>query len=419
MRSLRARRLGLPLALVSLTALAGCKKGDETPSTEALELIPADIQGTYGRTAEDAPGMQVTATGLEFDQMQLIIHEGKMEGSTVRVERATLQWKKLEPKTCNGTISRQGGRLLMSLYDSKNTEEKCESTLEAEWHRWEQLDALPEMIQGRYGSLMIEPDGMRLDIDWVHAEMKAGMILELPGSNDERAELLIRNAKVEAEDDEGAMQTYECTGTMKLEDGRLSTEFWVPRALVPEAGTEAANDPQNQAKLAANEEACDNWDGGALKWEVRLDNFPKQPIAFDGLSLSISEEQVVLESPNLRCAQEPRRTESVDSSARWGGAFGGERVTLGKAEPTEVSDDCKLNLRIFCELQSGLPAEEIDTDAPPSEFVTLCMEQAQHDLCPSSITVRALSDTRFRVHVEPPTFNAIACADPTGEFVRQ
>lgn len=417
--SRRAPRLAsfVSLFLIAGVGLSACKSKDEAPSTEALELIPAEVQGIYGRTAEDAPGMEVTATGLRFDQMQLTIHEGKMEGGTVRIERATLEWEKLEPKTCNGTLARQGDRLLMTLYDSENTEAKCESTLEAEWHRWEQLESLPEMIQGRYGSLLVEPGGMRLDIEWVHAQMKAGVIRALPGNNDERAELLIKQATVEGEGEDGAVQTFECMGTMKLEEGRLHTDFWVPPARVPEPGTDEAAKPEVQARVAANEEACDAWDGHARKWEVDLSALPSQPIRSGELRLSVSpDKKVVLESPDLRCEQELWRTESVDSRGGWNAQVGGERMTLARAEPTAVSKDCALKLRIWCEVQEGGDPGAIDPSRAPAEHVAACMDLTQHDLCPDTLTVRAISSTRFKVHVEPPSFNAIACVDPTGEF---
>lgn len=394
-----------------------CKSGDEQLSTEAIELIPAEIQGIYGRTPNDAPGLVVSAAGLELPQMKLTIHAGKMEGSTVRVERATLKWDKLDAKTCNGTISRQGDRLLMSLYDSNNTEAKCESTLDAAWSRWEPLDELPPVIQGRYGALLVEAKGMRLDLEWAHAQFQATTIRELPGSNDERTELLVADAKISDEDADGVAHEFECSGTMTLADGRLTTDFWVPARLVPVAGSEQAKDPELQAQHEANEVACDNWDGGAIKWEASLERLPKQTIASATLSLSISADQVVLDSPDLRCEQALWRTESVNAQAGWsGGQAGGERMTLAKAAPTRVSDDCKLKLRIWCETQEGGDPTTIDADAAPAEHIAACMDFTEHDLCPQSITVRAISDVRYKVSVEPASFNAIACVDPTGEF---
>ncbi|KIG11718.1 hypothetical protein DB30_02609 [Enhygromyxa salina] len=406
------------LVASSWFALPACKPGDDSLSTAAIELIPAEIQGIYGRAPTDAPGMVVTASGLELPQMKLTIHAGKMEGSTVRVERATLKWDKLDAKTCNGTISRQGDRLLMTLYDSENAEAKCESTLDAAWSRWESLDELPSMIQGRYGALLIEAKGMRLDLDWAHAQFQATTIRELPGSNDERAELLIADAKIIDEDADGVTHEFECSGTMTLADGRLTTDFWVPARLVPQPGSERAQDPEVQAQHSANEQACDNWDGSAAKWVTSLERLPKQTIASGPLSLSISAEQVVLDSPDLRCEQALWRTESVDASGGWSGhgRAGGERMTLAKAAPTRVSDDCKLKLRIWCEAQEGGDRAAIDAESEPDEHVAACMDFTEHGLCPAAITVRAISDVRYKVNVDPPTFNAIACVDPTGEF---
>jgi hypothetical protein len=418
---LRFRALDLPLALLVLVSavhgVSGCKSKDDSLSTEPLELIPAEIQGIYGRMVEDAPGMTVSGTGLTHGEMQLTIHQGKMEGSTVRIERATLQWTKLEPKTCNGTLSRQGDQLLMTLYDSNKDGDKCESILDAKWQRWEPLDKLPELIRGRYGALLVEEDGMRLDVEWVHAEMEVKTIRELPGSNDERAEVLITAAKVTTADFGEEPEIFECTGTMKLAEGRMDTDFWVPANLVPVPGSDEAKDPAQQAELAMNEDACDRWDGTAFKWDVSLERLPKQPIKFGELSIAITQQQVVLDSPHLRCEQELWRTETVDSQAGWQGVqVGGERMTLSRAEPKLVSDACKLKLRIWCELQMGGDPGDIDPASEPAEHISACIDEANRQLCPESITVRALSDTRYKVHVEPPNFNAIACVDPTGEF---
>jgi hypothetical protein len=415
-------RFPAPLAVVPLTLFVlttGCKPKDDTLSTDPLELIPADIQGIYGRTTEDAPGMTVSGSGLSLGEMQLTIHQGKMEGSTVRIERATLKWAKLDdPKTCNGTLSRQGDQLLMTLYDSNKDGDKCESMLDAKWLRWEPLDKLPELIRGRYGALLVEENGMRLDIEWVHAAMKVETIRELPGSNDERVEVLITAAKVISANLDGKEETFECTGTMKFADGRMDTDFWVPAPLVPVPGSEEAKDPERQAQHAANEEHCNRWDGIAFKWEAKLDNLPKQPIKFGELSLAVTQKQVVLDSPHLRCEQELWRTETVESHAGWDGVqVGGERMTLSRAEPKKVSDECKLKLRIWCEVQEGgADPGSIDPASEPAEFIAACMDFTQQQLCPESITVRAISDVRYKVHVEPASFNAIACVDPTGEF---
>lgn len=416
------RSRAIPLAVLVLSSgslgVASCKPKDDATSTEALELIPADIQGIYGRMVEDAPGMTVSATGLTHGEMQLTIHQGKMEGSTVRIERATLKWAKLdEPKTCNGTLARQGDQLLMTLYDSNKDGDKCDSMLDAKWQRWEPLDELPELIRGRYGALLVEAGGMRLDVEWVRAEMQVETIRELPGSNDERAEVLITAAKVITADFGQEPETFECTGTMKLAEGRMETDFWVPANLVPVPGSDDAKDPAKQAKLSANEDGCDRWDGSAYKWDVSLDKLPKQPIKFGDLSLAITQPQVVLDSPHLRCEQELWRTETVESQAGWAGVqVGGERMTLSRAEPKLVSDDCKLKLRIWCELQMGGDPAAIDPASEPAEHIAACIDDARRGLCPESITVRAISDVRYKVHVEPASFNAIACVDPTGDF---
>src|SRR5690349_23685589 len=46
----------------------------------------------------------------------------------------------------------------------------------SKWLRWEPRDTLPELIRGRYGALLVEPNGMRLDIEWIRAEMKVETI---------------------------------------------------------------------------------------------------------------------------------------------------------------------------------------------------------------------------------------------------
>lgn len=403
------------LGVMAMLAITACKSTEEEPSTEPLEIIPADIQGVYGRTAEDAPGMQVTATGLEFDQMKLTIHAAVMEGDTVRVERATLQWLQGEPKTCNGTIARQGDRLLLSLYQVDGAKDRCESTLDATWSRWELLDSLPELVRGRYGSLLVEPQGMRLDLDWISTSMKAVAVYALPGSNDERADLLIREAQFV--DETGILGNFECSGTMKLEDGELTTNFWVPRRLVPEIGSEQDKDEAVQAKLTENREACERWNGSADKWNVDLAKLPKTEIRKGDVSLAIRDGKAVFESPDLGCELPLWRTESVPSDALGDPSAGSELMTLGKAEPKHISDGCKLKLRIWCERQAGNDVGSIKAESAPDEAVGDCIEDQTRDLCPDQIYARSVSDVRYKLGAGPESFNEIACVDTSGDFL--
>lgn len=409
-------RSALILALSSLAviALTSCKDRDKNASTEALALIPAELHGLYGRTTKDAPGMRVSESGLEFGEMKLIIHEGKMEGDTVRIERATMQWEKLEPRTCTGTLSRQGDQLLMSLYEVGGAQESCEKLLDAEWFHWQQIDELPAMLQGRYGQVSVEPKGLRLEFDWSDERMTTESIYELPGSNDERVELLVLDAKVSYQNAAGATVHDQCSGTIKLADGQLSTKFEVPKRLIPEPGSDAAKDPKLQAKLADNEDTCRGWAGRAYKWEVSMEKLPKAPLVKGEVSLAIDAEKVVLASPALRCEQALWRTESIESGR---GRLGGERMTLSKAEPSAVSDDCKLNIRIFCERRGGANVADLDLELAPSESVSECMQESERELCPASITVQAISDVRYKFKVEPPSFHQIACVDMTGDFM--
>jgi hypothetical protein len=408
------------VVLLALCSLAGfaCKGKDEALSTEPLELIPADLHGVYGRTPQDAPGMTISPTGLEFDQMKLIIHAGKMEGDTVRVERATLQWQKLEPKTCTGTIARQGQRLLLDLYEVGGEQGKCDSMLDAEWFRWEPLAELPAQLHGRYdtGSDMmfsVSAERLRIDVGWLQADVTPTSIRTLPGSNDERVYLLIDESKISFEAD-GEKDESTCAGTIELADGWLKTEFWLPRRFEPEPGSPEASDEAAQALLEQQRDACEAWIGRAEKFEVSMEGLPKALIKKGEVSLSITPEKVVLDSPALRCEQELWRTETVPTRY---GVFGGQRMTLGKSEPTAVSDACKLNLRIWCERQEG--NAKVDAATPPSETVSECMKEAQHELCPATITVQAISDLRYKFAVEPFAFNEIACVDTTGDFAVQ
>jgi hypothetical protein len=398
--------------LLALCSLA-CNKKDEAPSTEPLELIPAELQGVYGRTPADAPGLKVGATGIDFDQMQLVIHDGKLEGDTVRIERATLKWQKLEPKTCTGTIAQQGNRLLLDLYEVDGAKQKCDSLLEAEWFRWQPLTELPEALRGRYNVLSVAADRLKLELDWFEAEMITQSIHQLPG-NDAQVLLLIDDAKVEWFDEQGTKLERSCTGTVELADGFLVTDFWVPRRFEPTPGSPEASDEAVLAKLDEHRAHCQDWRGRAKKFEVSMDGLPKSPIKKGDVSLSITPEKVVLDSPALRCEQDLWATESVPSGY---GVMGGQRLTLGKAEPTGVSDACRLNMRIWCERQEGNDA--VDAATPPSEGVADCMAEVERELCPAAIVVQAVSDLRYKFAVEPFAFNELACVATTGDFTLQ
>lgn len=394
----------------ALLVLSACKKDDEVPSSDPLELLPSELQGVYGRTHVDAPGLVVTPTGLEFRDMKLTIHAGAMEGDTARIERATLRWEKLEPTTCNGTIARQGDRLLLSLYRLDNPQERCESVLDAAWARWEPLDALPELIRGRYGVLLIEPNVMRLDLDWVSTSMQISGLYRLPGSNDERVELLVHEAKLV--DSTGVVGDFECSGTMTLEEGKLTTSFDVPPRLVPEIGSEADKDEALQTKLAEHRELCERWSGSATKWTVDTTKLPKK-VAKGDISLALAGEQAVFEAPELACTVPIWRTESVSSSS-WENDAGTERMTLGKAEPTRVGETCKLKLSVWCERAiTDVVASGVDHD----EALANCVEDQTRDLCPDRLSLRALSDVRYKLFAGPDNFNEIACVDTTGDFM--
>lgn len=404
--------LRAPTALalaVSAFALIGCNKKDKEPSTDPLELIPAELHGAYGRTAQDTPGLIVGATGLEFGEMKMVIHEGKMEGDTVRIERASLTWPGLDPKTCTGTISRQKGRLLMSLYEVGGNREECEIILDAAWSWWEPIAELPEPLQGRYNVLSVAGTELKIELGWFEAKMVTDKIYRLPGSNDVRVELLL-DGKVVHEDDDGKTVETPCTGTIKLEDGWLSSDFWVPTRFKPKPDEP---DPAVHERFEQHERICQDWQGRAQKFEVDLGRLPKQPIKKGEVSLTIAADKVVLDSPALRCEQELWRTESISARP---GVFGGERMTLGKAEPSNVSDRCRLNMRIVCERDQGNDTSALDAAVPPSEEVGLCMKTLEHDLCPETITVQAISDIRYKFAVEPRVFNEIACVDTTGDF---
>lgn len=393
------------LALPLLVSLGGCKDKQDSGSTEPLDLIPADIQGIYGRTGDDAPGMQVDASSVRFRQLSLVIHAGKMEGSTVRVERATLTWENMDEKTCNGTIARQGDRLLFDLFNDAG--KKCDLTLEAAWRRWEPLAGMPEAMQGRYGVLLIEDKGMRLELDWVATQMTFDGIVELPDSNDERTELLIQKAKVVPVGDEQATG-HECAGTMKLVEGQLETDFWVPLHLLPTKEQEEKLDEAGQAAKQAHIDACNAWDGSDVKWTVDASKLPKAPIANAKATLTITPELVTLKGAELECEQPLHRTQSVATGAFWAEGPGGERLSLGRAEPLRVSEECKLKIEVYCRNNYG----ETETEA-----IEGCVTDTERNLCPGALYLREISDVRYKVGLEPDWINQVACVDTIEDFV--
>ena len=151
-----------------------------------------------------------------------------------------------------------------------------------------------------------------------------------------------------------------------------------------------------------------------------MDGLPKAPIKKGEVSLAITPEKVVLDSPALRCEQELWGTTTTTPTY---GVSGGQRMTLGKAEPSAVSDACRLELRIWCERQQGSETLDAPTPeqqaAPPSERVAECMQEQERGLCPATITVQAISDLRYKFAIEPYTFDEIGCVDTTGDFAVQ
>jgi hypothetical protein len=390
-------------------ALLGCKENGE-PSTEPLELIPAELHGVYGRTPQDTPGLTVNATGIEFGDLKFTIHEGKLEGDTVRIERATLQWQKLEPKTCSGTVSRQGDQLLFTLYEVGGGQKNCDSLLEAAWFAWEPLTELPAALQGRYNVLTIAANQLKVELGWFEATMRTDKIYRLHGSNDVRVELLVDDGKILAVQEDGTSVETTCTGTIKLDEGWLSTEFWVPKQFQPKP------DEADQAvldKFAAHERTCTDWEGRAQKFVVDLARLPKAPISKDQTSLTIAKDKVVLASPDMRCEQELWQTESVSASY---GILGGERMTLGNAEPTAVSKDCAIKQRIWCERDVGNETVGLDTASEPADNVQFCLDELERLMCPDTILVQPVSDIRSKLAIEPALIYEVGCLDLTGDF---
>ena len=116
--------------------------------------------------------------------------------------------------------------------------------------------------------------------------------------------VLIDDAKLEWFDEQGNKVEKSCTGTVELAENHLSTDFWLPKRLEPTPGSPEASDPAVLAKLDEHRAHCQDWKGRAEKFEVSMEGLPTSPIKKGDVSLSITQEKVVLESPALRCEQE-------------------------------------------------------------------------------------------------------------------
>lgn len=232
-------------------ALASCK-AEAPPAAE----IPASMHGHYGRTSDDAfggtQGLTVEATKLRFGKLTIDVQQGKPLGGEYQIIFAESSWAEQDElgKKCTGTISRQGPRLLLTLFD-RGTDKACELALHGSWTKWGPVEALPDEMRGTFGSsrAYAKPVALTFEEKAAHftdgGEVKFEEFLTFEGRTNE---VVIASATFE---------NRKCHGRIVLDGDSLSLE------LKP-----SAEDAEYTCPAGRGE-----------RWKVEGDHLPREPLS--------------------------------------------------------------------------------------------------------------------------------------------
>ncbi|MFN3181753.1 MAG: hypothetical protein ACE37F_07135 [Nannocystaceae bacterium] len=377
------RRL-LTLATLLLAPLAcGESSGEVAP-------IPESLRGAYGRTDVDAflptLGLEVDVDTLRYSELTVKVVAGKeLPNGSYQVDEAELRWAKdagsKEPKTCKGTIDRQGSRLLLTLF-KMGSDAKCESSLDGEWEAWSLVDEIPESMAGSYGRKdpYAVAEGLRLEgKELIPTSGKPMTLEEAVMFESKRDHVIVRK---------GTFGETQCTGSIDLVDG------WVSGKLEPvdDSGTH-----------------CPSVFG--QRWTIETGQIPKGALSNGKVSLEVHGEAVLLKSldeQNLKCEQAILRTANrkVTQSGRDGiPVMGGQVLVLHEAKPTSGASACADRLgglaMAQCEEYLGVPCDE--------GMLSAAAHEADDVKCPSHIIIGDAEGGKRKIALLPQSLENAVC----------
>jgi hypothetical protein len=393
--------------LPGVLVLLGCNGGDE-----AVE-IPEPLRGAYGRTDEDAffgtLGLEVDVDTLRFSELRLAVKSGKvLAGDSLQVSEAELTWAKDDrpPRSCKGTIARQGERLLLSLFRVES-DAPCDSALAGEWSAWGPVTEIPEGLRGVYGrgDVYASAEGVRIDAKAIAvAGAQSGLDLEQGVAYEGRSDhLVVRKATYHG---------VQCRGSISVEDDELSGKLQIVEGSTPTPPPEPGADAEFVGWLGDGD-GCPPLFG--KRWTIDTKPLPKDSVANGKVKVEIRGETVMtttLDEQGLRCEQAILRTaeRKMAQSGQDGiPVMGGTVVVLTPARPKAGADGCAARLQNLaaaeCEALMGMPCEPhmLGTDAPLVE-------------CPTHLVIGEPEASGRKIAVLPQTVQSAVCFEMTGYF---
>jgi hypothetical protein len=378
------------LVLSGLLAVA-CDKGDAAKNDE----VPAALRGNYGQKPEHAQlptvGLEVDAHAIRFGELSVAIVQAEAIGDEIHIGKAEAVWDKVggKAKQCKGTISRQGGTLLVKLFEL-DSDDRCESVLEGEWKQWTRTDALPEAMLGIYGAEVRSEDadvGMRVEAKRIGftdggEALKVAEVVQWPDKPDEA---FVRDA---------TFAGFKCTGSLLRQDDELIVTLF-PASDAPERAT------------------CPS--GVGMRWKTDPAHLPTAKSSNGKVEIEPRDGKIVLVAKDigLRCEQAVLRTNTrtvAESQSDGLGVTGGALLVLEPAVPTGGTESCRERLRNVarteCTEQSGAPCS-------PDELQAYIGEDLQ---CPRQIAIGELTGGGRKAALMPQSTALLACWDMTGLF---
>lgn len=379
------------LATTSLVALLLSASACDDKADQAAP-IPEALRGAYGSTEIDAflptLGLEVDVDTLRYSELTVKILAGKeLPNGSYQIDDAELRWARQsgsdEPKKCKGTLDRHGTRLLLTMF-KKDSDSKCEGSLERDWEAWSLVDAVPEPLAGSYGRK--DPyalaEGLRLQ-DKQLIPTGSDRILQLEEAvmfEAKKNQLIVRK---------GVYGNTVCEGSMEL-----SEENVLRGQLSPTEGSGSR---------------CPAIFGH--RWSINTAQIPKGAFSNGKVSVEVRGETVLLKTldeQSLKCEQAILRTanRNVADSGRDGiPVMGGQVLVLHAAKPTSGAGACADRLgglaQAQCEEYLGVPCD--------SAMLSATAHTADEVQCPSHIVLGDTEAGKRKVALLPKSLENSVC----------
>ncbi|HET6585714.1 MAG TPA: hypothetical protein VFG69_19785 [Nannocystaceae bacterium] len=374
-----------------LLCVAGCGKGDAGRNDE----LPATLRGNYGQKPEQAQlptvGLEVDAHSLRLGELTITIVQGEAsESGDFHVTKAEARWEKSDKtKTCKGTVSRQGGTLLVSLF-VEDGDEHCEGVLEGEWKVWTRSDVLPEHVLGTYGSDVESQSaamGLRFEpktIAWTDGGATID-IVEVVQWPDKPDEVFVRDSKYGG---------VNCIGSIVRKDRELAL------TLAPAAGS-----PEGISCLS----------GRGSRWTIDPAHVPTAKLTNGKVEIGPADGKLVLVAKDigLRCETSVLRTSErtvLRSRSDGLGVTAGALLVLAPAVPTGGTEACRERIRNVAHSEC---TEQMGAPCSPDELQAFVSEDLE---CPRQIAIGEPAGGGRKAALMPQSAALLACWDMTGTF---